>query len=328
MRAGLWERRPRESDFLSLRVGVADLPASLTVETPLTDGESLPKDAQALLDRHLTLPMVPATVGLQRVGALGLVGPERCVDGLGMWLALQAAVLHSPRELSIAAAIDPDQRERWEWLKWLPHTRGELLLPGGQQLAGDTRASQELLSKVAELVSVRHGQARESLADMPAMLLFLDEDLLSTRAETAEIMSRGPAVGVFTIWLGHVQRGLPGECRSFVVLDPAVARLTLVLDGGDRRVEDVALDCVEHDLALEVARAISSVKDIGAPGARGVDAFDGAGVRNYTKHTTNESAGDPHANESEWVTIAPFGWGERSACSPSVPRDGVGLGDR
>ena len=48
--------------------------------------------------------------------------PDR-VESLGRWLAAQAAALHSPRELAIAAAIAPERLEGWDWLKWLPHTR-------------------------------------------------------------------------------------------------------------------------------------------------------------------------------------------------------------
>ena len=122
MRPQLWERRPANEDFLSLRIGVADLPAKLAVETP-GDREQLPAKTQELLDTYSTVPMLPVPVALPQIGSLGLVGPEGRVDGLGMWLALQAAVLHSPRELSIVAALDPDQREQWEWLSDTPRPR-------------------------------------------------------------------------------------------------------------------------------------------------------------------------------------------------------------
>src|SRR5207245_387396 len=40
--------------------------------------------------------------------------------GLVRWLVTQAACLHAPGDLRIAAALAGD--EGWGWLKWLPHT--------------------------------------------------------------------------------------------------------------------------------------------------------------------------------------------------------------
>jgi DNA segregation ATPase FtsK/SpoIIIE, S-DNA-T family len=271
MRPQLWERRPSNGDFLSLRIGVADLPAELAVETS-GDREQLPAKTQELLDSYRTVPMLPVSVDLPQLGSLGLVGPEGRVDGLGMWLALQAAVLHSPRELSIAAALDPDQREQWEWLKWVPHTRVQPSPIDGPQLVGNLAATQDLLQRVAQLVSVRHWELNELRRDpnaafAPALVLLLDEDLVEERSTVSEILEHGPAVGVYTIWLGHLQRGLPGECRAVALLDRAVARLTLIRTDGAEQIADVSADAVGRDLALQAARALASIRDTGAPGA-------------------------------------------------------------
>jgi S-DNA-T family DNA segregation ATPase FtsK/SpoIIIE len=273
MRSDLWERRPANEDFLALRIGVADLPAEFSVETPAGDHDPLPTRTRELLDSYRLVPMLPVIVDLPRIGSLGLVGPEGRVDGLGMWLALQTAVLHSPRELAIAAALDPDQREQWEWLKWIPHTRVDLSLLAGSQLVGNMAATQDLLQRVAELVSVRHWELNQSHLDpasgfTPALLLFLDEDLVEERALVSEILERGPFVGVYAIWLGHLQRGLPGECRSVALLDPTVARLTFIRTDGAEQIAEVTADAVGPGLALQAARALASIRDLGAPDRR------------------------------------------------------------
>jgi S-DNA-T family DNA segregation ATPase FtsK/SpoIIIE len=285
MRSELWERRPANEDFLALRIGVADLPAEFSVETPAGDREPLPTRTLELLDSYRLVPMLPVVVDLPRIGSLGLAGPEGRVDGLGMWLALQTAVLHSPRELAIAAALDPDQREQWEWLKWIPHTRIDPSPLGGPQLVGDMAATQDLLQRVAELVGVRHWERSQSHLDpasgfAPALVAFLDEDLVEERALVSEILERGPSVGVYTIWLGHLQRGLPGECRSVALLDPTVARLTFIRTDGAEQVAEVTADAVGTGLALQAARALASVRDLGAPGRR---AQATAGARRETR---------------------------------------------
>ncbi len=329
MRPQLWERRPANEDFLSLRIGVADLPAKLAVETP-GDREQLPAKTQELLDTYSTVPMLPVPVALPQIGSLGLVGPEGRVDGLGMWLALQAAVLHSPRELSIVAALDPDQREQWEWLKWTPHARVDPSPIDGPQLAGNMAATQDLLQRVAQLVSVRHWELSELRRDpnaafLPALALFLDEDLIEERSAVSEILEHGPSVGVYTIWLGHLQRGLPGECRSVALLDRSVARLTFIRTDGAEQIADVSADAVGRDLALQAARALTSIRDTGAPGTYRQATASSRPEGPAPFHTPREGA--PNAATTEpsshgTITVTPFTWEQaRSERLESFTRD-------
>ncbi len=331
MRPELWERRPANEDFLSLRIGVADLPAELSVETPAGDREPPPARTQELLDSYRAVPMLPVVVDLPHIGSLGIVGPEGRVDGLGMWLALQMAVLHSPRELSIAAALDPDQREQWEWLKWIPHTRVDTSLIDGPQLVDDMTATQDLLLRVAKLVSARHWEQNELQRDptatfASALVLFLDEDLVEERATVGEILERGPSVGVYTIWLGHLQRGLPGECRSVALLDRTVARLTFIRTDGAEQIADVTADAVGPDLALQAARALASIRDLGAPGSRGQAAARARpeGPAHFqTPHDGTQGRAHIRPASHRAITVKPFTW-EQAHSEPhkSFTQDG------
>lgn len=337
MRPELWERRLANADFLSLRVGVADLPAELSVETPTGDREPLPARTQELLDSYRVVPMLPVVVDLPHIGSLGLVGPEMRVDGLGMWIALQMAVLHSPRELSIAAALDPDQREQWEWMKWVPHTRVEPSPIDGPRLVGDMTATQDLLQRVAELVSVRHRELSELQRDptagfASALVLFLDEDLVEERATVGEILERGPSIGVYTIWLGHLQRGLPGECSSVALLDPTVARLTFIRTDGAEQITDVTADAVGSDLALQAAHALASIRDLGAPSSYGQAPARTSPEGSAHFQTPHGAARDriftrPASQGS--ITVAPFTWEQaRDAPRESLTQDESANRDR
>src|SRR5439155_44359 len=114
----LWERRPDDHDFLSLRIGSADRPALLALR--LNDGgaDELRREVEELGAWYSTAPAVPVTVPVAELGVVGVCGPRARVEALGRWLVAQAAALHSPRELALAAAVDSDD---WEWMKWLPH---------------------------------------------------------------------------------------------------------------------------------------------------------------------------------------------------------------
>ncbi|MGA9285958.1 MAG: FHA domain-containing protein [Solirubrobacteraceae bacterium] len=263
VRPELWERREGNDDFLTLRIGVADLPSEFTIDTHRMPISSR---AQELLAAYHTTPMVPVTICLRQIESVGLVGPEARVDGLGLWLVLQLAILHSPRELSIVAAVDPDQREEWDWLKWLPHTRIDPSPIDGPRLVDDIQATEEMFLQISKVMSERYDGANgdSSSGSTPALVLFVDEDLVRERGTISEILKRGPAVGIYTIWLGHTRRGLPGECGSIALLDQDIARLAFVKVNGPEQFDDVAVDAVTAELALRVARSLASIDDTGS----------------------------------------------------------------
>ena len=128
----LWERRPADPDFLALRVGVADLPLEAAVTVAPGGDEALRDEALRKLGAGLPLPNVPVIVPLA-AGAAGLAGPAGSVDALARWLVTQAAVLHSPRELELAAAVDRRRAADWQWLKWLPHARADAVVTSPEE---------------------------------------------------------------------------------------------------------------------------------------------------------------------------------------------------
>src|SRR5439155_3643399 len=122
--ASIWERRPNDPDFLELRLGTATRESSIDVSLESGGSEALRAEADELVNAARQVPDVPVLAPL-REGALGLSGPKEPVELLARWLVVQAAVLHSPRDLVLLAAVPEPAVEDWAWLKWLPHARGE-----------------------------------------------------------------------------------------------------------------------------------------------------------------------------------------------------------
>ena len=229
--AALWERRPDDADFLALRLGTTDEQSTLAVQLDPGGSEELRAEAEALAAWYATVPAAPVVAPLADLGALGLCGPPERVAGLGRWLVAQAATLHSPRELVVAAAVSDSALDDWQWLKWLPHAQYE----GGPlptRLAAGHPAARELLESVAELAAERRRDAESRFGgsqthELPGVLLIVDERVAPERSLVAQALAGGPETGIAAVWLGRQRRDLPGECRGIVELDPGVFRLDL-----------------------------------------------------------------------------------------------------
>ena len=125
---------------------------------------------------------MPVTFPLTALGTVGVSGPPDRVAAHGRWLALQAATLHSPRELILCAAVSRERLPEWDWLKWLPHTHA----PGSPletHLAADQPSTRTLLGELLKLLEERRSEeARFAAAparQLPSVVLFLDEARVS-----------------------------------------------------------------------------------------------------------------------------------------------------
>ncbi|MCW2599982.1 MAG: cell division protein FtsK [Frankiales bacterium] len=255
----VWERRRSDDDSLVLRVGT---------------GPASPSSVRVVGTRdvpHPTLLDVPVTVALREVGVLGIAGPSAVARALGRWLIGQAAVLHSPRDLSVLLLIDPaapPSEQDWGWLRWLPHTAPTL----GQDcaaLVGTTDAA--LTARVAELTAViaarravsHDVRAQPSSRRQPDLLVVLDgARALRGLAGMVTVLQDGPAVGVQVVCLDEQQGQLPEECQAVVSCD-GDARLTLRQAGEPDRAGTRA-DLVSPAWADRVARALAPLRDAGS----------------------------------------------------------------
>jgi S-DNA-T family DNA segregation ATPase FtsK/SpoIIIE len=263
--AALWERRPSDPDFLSLRLGSGEQRSMLAVRIDPGGSEELRAEAEQLAEWYTTVPTAPVVLRLAELGAAGLCGPSERVGALARWLVAQAAALHSPRELTIAAALAPDRLAEWDWLKWLPHASAETA-PLALRLVTGAPGAHDLLEEVAALVRRRLDEAEGSMRPssrrpMPAVLLVVDEEVAPERPLVAEVLGRAAEAGVGVLWLGRERRDLPGECAGIVELDPAVPRLTFTDARAGVAFEDVTMDGLAPELARELALGLAPVRD-------------------------------------------------------------------
>ncbi|GAB2686089.1 FtsK/SpoIIIE domain-containing protein [Thalassiella azotivora] len=249
----LWERRRSDPDHLSLRVGLADRPSTVTVKKAgfRDDEDPAPR----------SLSHVPVALDLRRLGVVGVAGADGAAQAVGRWLLAQAAVLHSPRDVRVVVLTDGDGEREWAWVRWLPHCRvdGELV---GAVVGTEQESVGRRLAELGQLVT-------ERLADRPVtgswtppgpdVVVVLDgARRLRALPGVVALLRDGPLAGVHVVCLDAEERYLPEECRGVVRVadDRLEVRQTLAED-----VSDVLADLVDVEWADRVARALAPVRD-------------------------------------------------------------------
>ncbi|MER5524198.1 FtsK/SpoIIIE domain-containing protein [Streptomyces sp. NPDC002677] len=224
-RTRLWERRRTDADHLLIRFGTGRVPSEVELDDPEQD-EHKRKVRWYIED-------APVALSLRDLGVIGVAGPGDAAHALGRWAVAQTAVLHSPMDVQFYVLTDNDAGTRWDWVRWLPHSR-----PGGGQdvnvLIGTD--SETVAARVGELTQLLDGrqkalqQGGRSKIEGPA---FSDPDIvivwdgsrrLRSMPGVVRLLKEGPGVALRSICLDEEERFLPGECQGVVVAEPVAAK--------------------------------------------------------------------------------------------------------
>ncbi|MEU6442676.1 FtsK/SpoIIIE domain-containing protein [Streptomyces sp. NPDC047046] len=262
-RRRLWERRLTDADVMRLRVGVARLPSEAELVTgPRSQYVEEPPE-QPLLDD------VPAVLSYPELGVVGVAGDRERALGTARWLTAQAAVLHSPRDLSVVLLSSRAAGVRdWSWTHWLPHLapqRGEECLALlGTDSESVARRVNELLGELARRKAA--GQQHNALSALrpdPFVLLVLDGARLLRRVPgVPQLLQEGPSFGILTLCLDDDERLLPEECRAAVRWTGESATRVRVRGAGLESLGEVVADQVGSEWCELVARSLAPVRDV------------------------------------------------------------------
>jgi ESX secretion system protein EccC len=122
----LWERRPQDSDFGSVRLGTGTQHLAVRLVPPKTKpAEDLdPLCAGALrrfIRTHARVPDLPVGMSLRSFTRVAVAGDLAAAGGMVRAMIAQIAVFHSPEDVRISICAAPERAPWWEWVKWLPH---------------------------------------------------------------------------------------------------------------------------------------------------------------------------------------------------------------
>ncbi|MEV0617188.1 type VII secretion protein EccCa [Nonomuraea sp. NPDC050404] len=149
----LWERRPRDEDFATVRLGTGVQKLAIQIippdSKPVEDLDALSAGAlRRFIRAHSTVSKLPVAVALGSFARIRLNGDPATTRKLVRAMIAQLTVFHSPDDLRIMVCAGAEGMPHWEWVKWLPHA----LHPDEVDAAGQVRLMTENLSELDRLV--------------------------------------------------------------------------------------------------------------------------------------------------------------------------------
>ncbi len=203
---GLWERRPRHADFMTLPVGTGCVPWR-----PSLGDEPLVPAAAVVVAEHARLHAVPVEIPLNAGTVVGVAGSRQRRLGFARQLLAQSVVHHGPADLRLTVVTD--WAEDWDWVKWLPH----LAADGAGRLR--VAVTDEEIKAVLALLPTRSTTVRH------LVVLDLADLVAGSRSQLRQVVQDGEESGICAIALAPRENELPSMTTTIISLGLRRAQL-------------------------------------------------------------------------------------------------------
>lgn len=220
----LWERRPSDRDFMSVRVGSGEIDFSMKINIPKNtlslEEDELKNKPQEIYNKYNKINNAPITCSFMEYPVFGVVGHPADTSKLIRNIVAQIATHHCYTEVKIVTISDKMSAEELDFVKYLPHSyANEMKQP---YIAKTKTDAEECFKNFEDFFKKRKSVALEDnsygkkLMQLPYYLFVITAPNYLTKSHPINeylFRSRGLELGVGVIFAVEDIMQLPPECE-------------------------------------------------------------------------------------------------------------------
>ena len=258
----LWRRRPRDEDFLSVRIGTGTLASPTSLRLPQSGDKDLVGEAADLATEFAVESGVPIEISMIEHPVIGVVRGDDSLSDVGRSMVAQLVTDQSPRDLALAI-LAPEHAGDWEFAKWLPHVRA--LGDDARLIASGDEQARALFSGLQNIADQRAKDADETIGGgrtrfTPHIVAVFHPPARIPRREVTEFLELASRTGISVLWIASDRTALPGECTAVIDIG-ADASVSVTLTDSGRCVECTSSEGLDPATLSAVARALAPLDD-------------------------------------------------------------------
>ena len=237
----IWERTPKHTDFLALRLGSGNIPLKADIQYTqrrfTVEQDNLTEAMYQFGEKKRWLNDVPICLPLAQHFVSGVyVGndinfPKNIISSYARSLLLQIVALHSYDEVKIVLIYDEGNAKEFAFARWLPHTMDDTR--SIRYIATNSSEAKELSASLDGIVEYRKQLSDDALEDEAHhyVIFCLDKELASKTECVRRIQEHKRGLKFSVLSLFERLKDLPKECTAVVELGGGLSgNLTLIDD--------------------------------------------------------------------------------------------------
>lgn len=292
----LWERHPGDEDFLELRLGTGTKASKAHITIPeqrlkLNESE-LDRVPKQLKEKYAYEKNMPVYTSLMKQGNLGIIGSRRATIAMAQSMASQIASLHNYKDVKVIALFPEQEKEAWQWMRWLPHCMSDNRNIRYMVCGKKTRDVLESLEKMVQERTESKDQWNfgKQAANLPHLVFIVAApELLNGTNVGKALMMNQPELGISGIFLGSRMMDFPHSVRNICEVsgEGSGAQIKLCADGIEQAVERAdALPSVQEYEGF--SRKMAPIRMPGMESKEqnlptAISLFEGIGIRNTSE---------------------------------------------
>ena len=265
----IYEKTPLHFDFLAYRLGLGKVPTSYELkygqEERSGKKDALEEEGYALFQAHQKIDNLPIVASLNR-GPVGYVGPRPIVLEQLQLLVAQLAVFHSYHDLTIIPIIPEEEKESWDWMRWLPHATLQDM--NVRSFVYNQRTRDQVLNSLNQILKLRKAQKEEEKANdtkifHPHYVVLITDETLILDHVIMEFFREDPTeLGCSIIYVADVLSSLSENIQTVISIKDR-NQGQLLLQEGLLRELDFQLDHFPEGYDKEaISRGLAPLKHI------------------------------------------------------------------
>ena len=227
----LFERTPKDSDFLHVRAGLGAVPAlrkpEFNRQEHIKTENELAQIPEQLSTEYALVDNAPVMLNLRESGMVGVVGTYDEQYEFFKILLLDLSVLHDYEEVHTIVQMPRNEQHKYNWLKWIPHIKES---GGGiRGIVCDDESSDNVFEYLYALLTARSAglSAQSSTSPLPHIVIFVLEEYGIKTHPLFKFAEASAALGLSFIFFKNHYENLPQCCAEIVELNSKGGALRL-----------------------------------------------------------------------------------------------------
>ena len=221
----LWERKIEDYDFLTVRLGIGDVPSEIKIEYPEKhfeiDDDNLVDMLNTVANKSKILKKVPVVVSLAKQKISGIISTdEQELRRFMQDIIMQLITFHSYNDLKLVFFLKEDELNRWKHFQMLPHIWSNI--KDIRFFSDDSMEIKEISRYLEEIIKQRKNKEQDKVdykSFEPYYLIITDDYKKIKKINIVnEIVDNKENLGFGMVCLADNITKLPNECKTFIKL--------------------------------------------------------------------------------------------------------------
>lgn len=220
----IYEKTMFHHDFLMYRVGLGRVDSSFEIEFNIEEftqeKDELIETARELRSQYLALESVPVVTSLSK-GPVGYIGQRYLVLEQLQLLVTQMSLFHSYFDLQFVTIFPEEEKEKWDWMRWLPHASLRDINVRG--FVYHDRSRDQVLNSLYQMLKERKlaidekSNKNEKLYFSPHFVVLITDEKMILDHSVMEFFNEDPSeLGVSLLFVQDVMQSLPEHVKTVI----------------------------------------------------------------------------------------------------------------